>query len=696
MNIKTSILLRVRLAFILVMILGLVIAYKIFDIQVFQGQEWSAMAKRIGLQYRVVKATRGNILSDNGSLLATSLPFYKVAFDPSRASHSLFTSQIDTLSYLLSRHFGDRTPGEYRQLITDARVSGKRYLVLNRSLIDYQEKKTMTSWPVFEKGRMKGGVIFEKVEKRFQPFNYLADRTIGFINENEVGAGLEYSFNQDLAGRDGKALYQKVAGGNWKPIFDGSEIRPKDGYDLVTTIDVNLQDVAEDALLRALERHDADYGSAIVMEVSTGKIKAMSNLSRLSKGRYGERYNHAVGEQGLREPGSTFKLATMIALLEETDISLSDQIETGDGTLQIYEHTVRDHDEEGFGTITVQEAFELSSNVAMAKLADHYFGLKPRKFYGYIEDLGLNSPIDFQMVGEGVPKVKHPDEWSGITLPWMAHGYGLEITPLHTLMLYNAVANDGRMVKPIIVSDVYQADKLLRHFKTETVKRQICSKETLRHIRQMLEGVVENGTAQNIKTEHYKIAGKTGTAVTLKNGRYSKEYYTSFAGYFPAEAPLYSCIVVIQNPRGFFKYGNNVAAPVFREISDKIHAGNPAMQEILSQDFSREKGVFPVIRSGNIEDLTLICNELGISNHAATEDAWVKTRINNNAIEWKSNPITNNLMPDVTGMTLRDALFILENKGLSVETNGKGRVLEQSIPPGRRLANTGTVTLRLG
>jgi len=695
-NIKNSILLRVRIAFILVFLFGLAIVYKIGDIQFVQGEKWRSMAEKIGLQYRVVKATRGNILSDNGSLLATSLPFYKMAMDPSRPSEELYQSSIDSLCTLLAREFGDKEAKEYKRRINNARISGRKYIILNRQQINYQQKKELSSWPIFREGRLDGGVIFEKVERRFQPFTYLANRTIGYVNMNNEGAGLEYSFNKELAGRDGKALYQKVVGGNWKPVYDDNEVRPVNGYDLETTIDVNLQDVTEDALLRALYKHNADYGSVVVMEVSTGEIKAISNLGKQSNGKYGERYNYAVGSHGLREPGSTFKLVTMMALFEENNIQLSDTIATGAGKLKIYDSEVKDHFEGGYGTITVRQAFELSSNVAMAMLADKYFGLNPSVFYNYIEKLGLTEPLGFQMLGEGVPKVKKPDEWSGLTLPWMAHGYGLELTPLHTLTLYNGIANGGVMIKPVIVKRQYNADDEFRKFSTVVMNKKMCSKSTLTSLQDMLVGAVENGTAANIYTDHYSIAGKTGTAVTLKNGKYKKEYYTSFVGYFPAEAPIYSCIVVIENPKGIYKYGNNVAAPVFREISDKIYARNIEMHESLAEDIIPVKGIFPVIRSGNVNDLSLICNDLGISNHAITEEEWVKSRINNNSIDWRVNERYPKLMPDVTGMSLRDAIFLLENQGITIAYEGIGRVISQSIAPGKRIIRGDHITLKLG
>ncbi len=696
MNIKKSILLRVRLAFLPMAIFGVAIVYKIGVIQFSEGEKWRSLAAEIGLEYRAIPATRGNILSDNGSLLATSIPFYKLALDPSRASKKTMDEGLDSLAHLLSKFYGDNSKSIYKQRILDARNSGRRYVLLNRKLIDYQQKKEMEQWPIFRKGRMAGGVLFTKVDKRFKPFGYLGQRSIGFINENGRGAGLEYSFNVALAGLDGKALYRKTVGGKWRPIPDASEVRPVNGYDLETTIDINLQDIAESSLLSALGSHQADYGTVVVMEVATGHIKAIANLSKNSNGTYSERYNYAVGSHGLREPGSTFKLVTMLCLLEDTNLKLTDSIVTGNGSEQFYEQSVKDHKEGGYGTITIKEAFEQSSNIAMAKLADKYYGLKPQKFYDHLVDYGLTRPMGFQMVGEGVPKVKRPEEWSGITLPWMAHGYGLELTPLHTLTMFNAIANNGLMVKPMIIKRITKSEKEVEVFKTTVMNKKICSPETLAQIKILLEGVVENGTANNISNADYKIAGKTGTAQTLKNGKYQKQYMTSFAGYFPANAPQYSIIVVIENPRGVYQYGSNVAAPVFKEIADHVYAKNVNMHTRLAHDFKREYGIFPVIQSGYQPDLVTICNKIGVSNHLVEDADWVRAKIKDNSIDWQKNKIKQGLTPNVVGMTLRDALYVLETSGLRVNISGEGRVKKQSILAGQRASRGDIINIELG
>ncbi len=695
MNIKRSILIRVRVAFLGVLLFAVCVAAKIGHIQVAEGDKWAKMAEEIMFDYRRVKATRGNIYSDNGSLLATSLPFYKVAMDPTLARKEVFDKGLDSLAMLLSRYYRDRSESDYKQMLRDARASGKQYLVLNRKQINYQTKKEMSSWPIFREGRYKGGVIFEKMDVRYRPFNNLSRRTIGYVNEDGQGAGLEFSFDESLGGQDGQALFQKIAGSTWKPVFDGNEVKAVDGLDIQTTIDINLQDVAETSLHRHMALHDADEGTVVVMEVETGHIKAISNLTRDGKGNYLEKFNHAVG--GSLEPGSTFKLVTMIALLEDTNIDLADSIKTGRGEITFYNRKVKDHHEGGFGTVSIQQSFELSSNVAMAKLVDKHFGLKPDKFLEHVDQLKLSKPLGLQITGEVYPKITRPQDkaWSGITLPWMAYGYGLEMSPLHTLTLYNAVANEGKMIKPVFVTSVLQADRVLREYETETLNSKICSNKTLKQLRLLLEGVVENGTAKNLKDAHYRIAGKTGTAQILEEGRYTKKYITSFVGYFPAHAPKYSAIVVVKNPKGWQQYGNNVAGPVFKEIADNIYARDIELHAPMEKKVVLEAGVLPIIRGGKQEELTFLANELGVSTHSATEEEWVKASRNGSSVTWRKNEVLKDRVPDVSGMTFRDALYLCEKSGLRVVFQGRGRVAEQSLAPGTRFTRGARIYLKL-
>jgi cell division protein FtsI (penicillin-binding protein 3) len=695
LNIKKSILIRVRLAFLGVLVFAICVAAKIGHIQIAQGEKWKKMSEEINFDYKKVKATRGNIYSDNGSLLATSLPFYKVAIDPTLAKDEVFKEGVDSLAYFLSKYYKDRSKQDYKELLIDARTSGKQYVILNRKQINYQTKKEMMKWPIFRQGRYKGGVLFEKMDVRYRPFSNLSRRTVGFVNEDGKGAGLEFSFNNALGGQDGEALFQKIAGGTWKPVFDGNNIKAIDGLDIQTTIDVNLQDVAETSLYRAMQAHNADAGTVVVMEVKTGHIKAISNLSFDGNGGFQEEFNHAVG--GSFEPGSTFKLVTMMSLLEDTNIELTDSIQTGKGEYTFYNRKVRDHEEGGYGKITIKDAFERSSNIAMAKLMDKHFGTKPSKFLKYVDDLQLSKPLGLQINGESFPKITRPTDkaWSGITLPWMAYGYGFEISPLHTLALYNAVANDGKMIKPVFVTSVTQAEKATQEFETETLNSKICSNKTLSQLRLLLEGVVENGTAKNLKSAYYQIAGKTGTAVILKDGRYEKKYITSFVGYFPAHAPKYSAIVLIKNPRGIYQYGNSVAGPVFKDIADNIYARDINIHQAMEKKRLNEPGVFPTLRAGKQEELTMLSNELGVSNHSATEEEWIKVAKNGNAVVWKKNMVIKDHVPDVIGMTFRDAIYLLEKSGLRVSYEGKGRVAEQSLSPGTRISKGNKIYLRL-
>ena len=695
MNIKKSILVRVRIAFLCVFVFAICVGAKIGHIQFVEGDKWKKMSEEINFDYKKVKATRGNIYSDNGSLLATSLPFYKVAIDPTLAKTEVFKNGIDSLAFLLSRYYKDKPAKGYKEMLKDARATGKQYVVLNRKQINFQTKKEMMKWPIIREGRYKGGVIFEKMDVRYRPFSNLSRRTVGFVNEDGKGAGLEYSFNTALGGQDGEALFQKIAGSTWKPVFDGNNVKAIDGLDIQTTIDINLQDVAETSLYHAMNQHNADEGTVVVMEVKTGHIKAISNLTSDGNGGFHEELNHAVG--GSIEPGSTFKLVTMIGLLEDTNIELTDSINTGNGEYTFYNKKVRDHEEGGYGRITIKEAFEKSSNIAMAKLMDKHFGTKPSKFLEYVDRLNLSKPLGLQILGEAYPKITRPTDkaWSGITLPWMAYGYGFEISPLHTLTLYNAVANDGKMIKPVFVTSVNEAEQVKTEFETETLDSKICSNKTLNQLKLLLEGVVDHGTAKNLKNSYYRIAGKTGTAQILKDGHYEKKYITSFVGYFPAHAPKYSAIVLIKNPKGIHQYGNSVAGPVFKDIADNIYSRDINLHLAMEKKKLLEPGVFPTLRAGKQDELTMLSNQLGVSNHSATEEEWIKVAKNGNAVVWKKNAILRDHVPDVLGMTFRDAIFILEKSGLRVSYEGKGRVAEQSLSPGAKISKGNKIYLKL-
>ena len=694
MNIKKEILFRVKIAFAFILLVSLAITYSIFDLQFREGDFWQSKSENINFKFDKIKASRGNILSDDGSILATSLPFYKVAIDPSIVSQSLLDNNIDSLALLLSSFFKDKSKNQYKKNIVNARKNNRRYLLLNRKKIDYQEKKILSKWPIFREGRLNGGVLFEKKDERFRPFSKLGYRTIGSVDENNRGTvGLEYSFNSYLDGKDGEILTQKLAGNNWMPIYDGSEIQPKNGYDIVTTINVNLQDIAESALLKGLELNDADYGSVILMEVNTGEIKAISNFSKNKSGYYTENYNYAI--QGMHEPGSTFKLASMLAYIEQTNRSVDDSVDTGEGEFRFYSETMKDHKPGGYGKITIKEVFEKSSNIGVAMLIDETFKQKPQNFLSYLKKFGFSDDFDFQIFGSSKPQIKNYSDstWSKVSLPWIAHGYELMLTPLHTLSFYNSIANGGYYIKPKIVNKIKNANSTIKEFKTPSPEK-IATKNSINTMKLLLEGVVENGTADNIKHSNYKIAGKTGTAKKVLNGKYINRYYTSFAGFFPSEDPKYSCIVVIDNPKKYRIYGSDVAAPVFKEIADKIFISDEKyFAEMKNEEL---KFSFPQIRSGFKKDLVYLSNNLALSNHSTNESEWVRTKLVDNSIYWERINLNTRYVPNVVGMTLKDAIFLLESRGLKVSFKGKGRVKYQNIPPGKLTKNFNSININLG
>jgi cell division protein FtsI (penicillin-binding protein 3) len=695
MNIKKSIVTRVRIAFLAICLFGFAIIFKVGHIQFTDGDKWREIANEKRFHYQPVTATRGNIYSDDDRILATSLPFYRVAFDPTISPDDIFAKGIDSLAIQLSRFYGDRSAEYYRQKIKNARSASRKYVRLNSRLINYQDKKMMAKWPIFRAGKNKGGVIFEKLDRRFMPFGSLAKRTIGFINENRKGAGLEFSFNRHLSGKDGEALFERMAGGN-KPINDGTEVKPMPGFDVQTTIDINLQDVAENALNRALTLNDAAHGCVILMEVSTGRIKAIANLGRQSEGVYVEDYNYAVGNQGRTEPGSTFKLASMMALLEETDMKLTDTVNTGVGSERIGGAVKTDT--HGYGKITLQQVFEKSSNVGVAKLIQQTFEKDPQKFVDYLHKFGLHQPLGFQMNGEAVPYIKSPKDrsWSRPSLSTMSIGYELKLSPLQTLAFYNAVANNGVKVQPMIVKSIKRADQIIEQFDTKVLIPKICSDETLSQLRQMMEGVVEKGTGKNVRSTDYKVAGKTGTARKVINGKYTRKYSTSFVGYFPADRPKYSCIVIIDNPQKNAQYGGDVAAPVFRELADKAYAQDLAIHAPMVRKPAGVQPKLPALHAGSQEELTLLCNKLGVSAHPISpEEDWVRVDTQKQSVALKPVPVKMGQVPDVTDMTLKDALYLLGNHGIKVRAIGMGRVQSQSLPPGEPIAKGSIITLTL-
>ncbi|MCS6969240.1 MAG: penicillin-binding protein [Cytophagales bacterium] len=695
-SIRTSILSRVRLAFYGMVAVAILILVKILIIQIGQGELWLKKAAESAVSFQTIRANRGNILADDGSLLATNLPYYQLAIDPYLPKDSIFNKYVDTLAALLAQRFGEKTKKAWIEELKTARAEKKRYKILTREPFDHVVKEAVSQWPMVQLGR-KAGIFFEKIERRYRPFDNLARRTIGFVQQenNKIvsGYGLEFSFQHVLAGRDGQAIFRKVGTDQWKPVNDGSYIRPEDGLDIQTTLNVDLQTHAEEALQKALRASNANFGSVILMEVKTGAIKAMVNLSKDKKGDYIEDINYAI--TGLAEPGSTFKIATLAAIIEEANISLEDTVQTGDGTYRFFEDAVMtDAKKGGYGKITVRQAFEVSSNIGISKLAYKYFRKNPEKFINYLEKFGLTKKLDFQIAGEPTPFIKRPSDptWSGATLPWMAIGYELKLTPLHTLTFCNALANDGYLVKPYLVASILNGNKVVKDLSPKFKGERIVSSSTVAKMRELMIAVVENGTAKSIRTPYYKIAGKTGTSEKVVSGTYTEKHYTSFVGYFPADKPMYSCIVVVDSPEK--GYGGTIAAPVFRQIADFAYSQR-VTQELLPHASAVALPSLP--HSAYQEELHLIAERLGIKKQSLTNEKWVYTRFSGDTLKMLGHKIeAAGIVPNVVGMTLRDALYILENKGLKVYFIGKGKVKQQSLLAGTRFVKGDKILLRLG
>ncbi len=695
---KKEILWRIYILYFLTAIFAIAIFLKVIYIQVVEGEKWREQAVNTSMRYFNIEAIRGDICADDGRLLATSIPIYEIRVDLSSnvIDSDIFSRKVDSLALCLSNLFKDRSQQEYKNSLLQARRQQDRYYLVKRN-VSYTQMNLLKQFPIFNLGRYKGGLIIIEHKRREMPFKSLASRTIGY-ERGGAYVGLEGAYREQLEGIHGKRLMQRTSGGLWMPVSSENEIEPKNGKDIITTININIQDVAENALKDQLNRYEAQHGTVVVMEVATGHIKAISNLTRTESGRYEETFNYAIGES--TEPGSTFKLASMIAALEDNLIDPEDIINTGDGKITYSDRVMTDTRKEGFGKITVKHAFEVSSNVAMSQIINNGYKNDPMKFINKLRAMGLDKPLGIEIYGEGAPvinDVKSPN-WSAVSLPWMAIGYEVSLTPLQILTFYNAIANDGKMVKPIFVKEIRQTGKTINRFETSTINRQICSSKTLKIVKEMLEGVVENGTAQSINTQLYKIAGKTGTAqVADRSGGYKRQqgvvYRASFAGYFPADNPMYSMIVIVHNPKGWAYTGSQIAAPVFKKISDRIYATHINMPEKEQEE--NILAWLPSFRMANIEDLKEIYSHFDCKLVGMPQNQWVQSIANNDTIVFREREFISNLVPNVVGMGLRDALFVLENAGLKVRFNGKGIVRKQSISPGIKISEGNEILIEL-
>ncbi len=698
MKVRKEILLRIYLTFFALALFGMAILFQAFRIQTFEGKHWKAMADSLTTSFRTVPADRGNIFSADGRLLATSLPFFDIRMDALTPSidDELFYSKVDSLALLMARKFGDRDKYYYKEKLIQARKKGNRYLLLRRN-VSYPDLQEIKEWPLFRRGRYRGGLIVIHKNKRVLPFGLLANRTIGYVrNTNGASSvGLEAAFNTELEGREGKQLMRKVAGGSWVPINAENEIDPQNGRDIITCIDVNMQDIAEDALYRTLVKHDAKHGCVILMEVETGEIKAIANLGRTSEGVYWEDYNYAIGEA--KEPGSTFKLATMMALMEDGLIDLEDSVDIGYGSTVFFDRVMRDAEPHKQGKVSVRYAFEVSSNVGISKLAQHYYGKEPERFTDRIDAFHLNEKTGIELAGEAQPFIRHPEDkgFSKVSIPWMSVGYEVMIAPIQMLTFYNAVANGGKMMKPYLVKSVSEFGREIRSFRPTVIDRSIASRKTIEKAHELLEGVVDHGTGKRIKSKYFKIAGKTGTAqIAQGKSGYAKVYQASFVGYFPADKPRYSCIVVINGPSKGVYYGGSVAGPVFKELAEKVHA--LTLEKEDAQDENEGWLTSPTFSpKGFQEDFTTVYDAIDIDYAGIRDEIWVDATLKRDSVLFNREDVKASFVPDVRGMGLRDALYLLENRGLKVRFEGKGKVVWQSIRAGTPITKGGYSSIQL-
>tara|TARA_R110002050_G_scaffold179118_2_gene312337 strand:- start:1086 stop:3089 length:2004 start_codon:yes stop_codon:yes gene_type:complete len=647
---EKSILKRLYVVAGFLFVFAIAVVVKLVSIQMVDGDKYRQLAEDRTEKVFTITPNRGNLYSSDGSLLATSVSRFNIRFDAVTVKDVDFKENIKPLSISLSKLLG-KPASHYEQLLRKARANKNRYALVARNL-DYSDYVQVKKFALFEKGPNRGGIVIEQNTVREHPLGKIAERSVGYERFDDQGyatrVGLEGAFTEYLSGVKGSRLKQKIAKGQWKPIGMDNIVEPKDGYDVYSTIDVNIQDIAHHALLGQLEKYKADHGCVIVMETKTGEIKAISNLGITGGGKYYERLNYAIGES--HEPGSTFKLMSMVVALEDKVIDTSTIIDTEKGLYKVYNKTVKDSKWGGYGKITAAKAFELSSNTAFAKIINNNYKDNPEKFVDRLMNMGLNRELGLPVKGEGTPVIRYPGDkgWSGISLAWMSHGYEVSLTPLQTLTFYNAIANDGEMVKPRLLKEVKEWNKTIEKFDKEVINPSICSKETIGKVQELLKNVVEkkHGTGHGLYSPNFSMAGKTGTAQKnyVSKDPDKLQYISSFAGYFPADNPKYSCIVVIHEPdREVGIYGADVAGPVFKSVAQKIYATSPLIDEVDALD---------------IEDTDL--DRKFQQYYAASNKKYSK-------------------VPNVEGMSGMDAISILENLGLKVKVTGNGKVKKQSV-----------------
>jgi cell division protein FtsI (penicillin-binding protein 3) len=696
---KKYILMRIYLVYAVMLLISIVIFAQIIRIQFVEaGDLLPSESDSSNVRYKTIQANRGSIYSADGKLMATSVPVFDIRMDMGNpeVSDQEFMEKLDSLASGLHYLFMDRSTEEYRSLLREGRRQKNRYMLIKRR-VSYEELTVIRKLPILRRGKFKGGLITEPRDIREMPYQQLAYRTIGWDKEgSDLDVGLEGAYSEALSGRNGIQLVKRLPNGVWRPVTTEYMLDPQHGMDVHTTIDMYIQDVAGNALLRQLQASNAHHGCVIVMEVATGHIKAIANLQRNpGDSSYTELYNHAIGES--YEPGSTFKLASMVAALEDGLVSIDDTVDIGNGVYHYAGYEMKDASTSTYGKISVGRAFEISSNVGISKTIVKAYNQKPARFPERLHRMRFGTMLGLEISGEGRSVVKTPEDpsWSKITLPWMAIGYEVRVTPLQLLTFYNAVANGGKMVKPMFVTHISNTGNIVKQFDTEVLAERIASPKTISIVQDLLVRVVDYGTATNIRSNIYKIAGKTGTAKIASGtaGYAAGDYTASFAGYFPADNPKYSCIVVINKPVGLY-YGGHIAAPVFKTIADRIYASYLDINHEAA--FAFRTFTFPDAGAGLMHEKYMLLRQLGINViDSSYHSSWIQTTPVTEAVMITPRPVMEGVMPDLRGLHLKDALYLLERQGARVSIQGRGRVVAQSLPPGSQLKRGTAVTIRL-
>ncbi len=692
---------KVGIIYFFMVLSALLVIGRIVHLQFFADLPVSS--EEISFRTEEIEAVRGSILARDGRSLASSVPYYQIRMDCVFPEDTLFNNNIDALSAALADFFRDKSSVQYKSELISARKKGNRYKTIGNRLVDYSELMTVKRFPMFRERGNRGGFISEQRNRRNNPYGRLAYRTIGFINTNGVGVGIEGSYDYYLKGVPGKQTVQRLLGGEWMPVNEQQSVMPQDGMDVRTTIDIDIQEATENALRNQLSLSDVFEGAtAIVMEVETGAVRAIANMKKMSNGEFDESFNYAIGQA--TEPGSTFKLATLVALIEDGYVNLETPVDAGNGRWKYSTKEFTDVTRGGYGLIDVKKAFEKSSNVAFAKLAVEYYANNEKKYVDRLHNMKIGEKFNLDILGEGRSVIHTPGDamWSKLTLPMMAMGYASLLTPLHTLAFYNAIANGGKMMKPYFVESLERRGVAEKIFEPQEMSGSICSKSTIKLVHEALRGVVEHGTAKALDDPRYKISGKTGTAQIAFDGRYIdsqgyRKHQASFAGFFPSDNPKYSAIVILytNKTRANF-YGGSWAAPVFKQISDRIYTINPQWNSPV-EGKGKLTASKPLILSGKRAETEKIITSLpSVKPEIQAKGEWISVeRDTLNRVVIKDNPVITDSLPSVLNMGLRDALYILENCGYRVRFNGKGRVVAQNPNAGSTVEKNGIIEIEL-